>query len=71
MSWIKVADRMPPQDEQIHIHDDKNSRMETGRYVNGQWYIENTQTGELSEISGVTHWGWILDSEMNDDSDDD
>jgi hypothetical protein len=71
MSWIKVTDFMPPEDEQILIHDDENSRMEVGRYSNGKWYLENLQTGESSEINGVTHWGWTLDSHINDESDDD
>jgi hypothetical protein len=71
MSWIKVSDRMPPENEQILIHDDKNIRIELGRYIKGRWYIENLQTGDSSEIAGVTHWGWTLDSLINDDSDDD
>lgn len=71
MSWVKVADRMPPEDEQILIHDNKNSRMVVGRCIKGRWYIEDTETERLSEISGVTHWGWILDSQLNDESDDD
>jgi len=71
MSWVKVADRRPPENEQVLIHDNINSRIEAGRYLKGKWYIENLQSGELSEINGVTHWCWTLDSLINDDSDDD
>lgn len=71
MSWIKVTDRLPPEDEPVLIHDDRLCRMETGRYIKGRWYVENSQSGELREISGVTHWAWILDSYLNDESDDD
>jgi hypothetical protein len=69
--WIKVTDRRPPEDEQILIHDDKHNRIEVGRYIGGRWYVENLHTGASSEIQGVTHWGWLLDSQINDDSDDD
>ena len=61
---------MPPENEQILIHDDRNSRAEVGRYINGKWYIENTPDGQLTEIAGVTHWCWILDSMINDSDDD-
>ena len=71
MPWIRVTDIMPAENEQIHIHDSKNNRMEFGRYLNGRWYIENLQNGQLSEISDVIHWAPVLDSEINDDSDDD
>jgi hypothetical protein len=71
MSWIKSSDRLPPENEQILIHDNKNSRIETGRYLNGKWYIEDLRNGGTSEIPSVTHWGWILDSQLNDESDDD
>jgi hypothetical protein len=69
MSWIKASDVRPPEDEQILIHDNQNSRIELGRYIKGRWYVENIETGRLSEIAGVTHWSWILDSEINDDED--
>lgn len=62
---------MPQEDEQILIYDEKNRRIEFGRYVNGRWYVEDLRNGRLSEIVGVTHWGPVLDSETNDDSDDD
>lgn len=71
MPWIRVIDIRPEEDEQILIHDNRNNRIELGRYVRGRWYIENLQTGKLSEIAGVTHWAPVLDSESNDDSDDD
>jgi hypothetical protein len=71
MSWIKVADRAPPENEQILIHDERNSRIEVGRYVNGEWFIEDAQSGQLSRIAGVTHWAWALDSQINWDSGDD
>ena len=71
MAWVKAADLTPPENEQIHIHDNRNNRIESGRYIDGRWYVEDLQTGRLTEIHGVTHWGWILDSELQDDSDDD
>lgn len=71
MPWIKAADFTPPENEQILIHDNENNRMKTGRYIGGKWYVEDARNGRLSEIVGVTHWGWILDSIINDDSDDD
>ena len=70
MSWIKVVDATPPENEQILIHDDKNSKIELGRYINGKWYIENTRDGQLSEIAEVTHWAWILESQTYDSDDD-
>jgi hypothetical protein len=69
--WIKATDTTPPEDEQILIHDNENHRIELGRYIKGKWYVENLPDGKLSEIAGVTHWAWILDSQLNDDSDDD
>lgn len=71
MSWIKVSDFKPPENEQVMIHDNQNGRIEVGRYVRGRWYVEDAPTGRLREVAGVTHWGWILDSYLNDDSDDD
>jgi hypothetical protein len=71
MAWTKATDLMPQENEQILIHDNRNNRMETGRYIGGKWYVENLQTGELSEIACVTHWAVMLESYLNDDSDDD
>lgn len=71
MSWIKVTDRLPPEDEPVLIHDNKSSRMETARYIGGRWYIEDTRAESLREVSGVTHWSWVLDSLLHDESDDD
>jgi hypothetical protein len=71
MSWIKVADVRPPEDEPILIYVEGNGRMEVGRYVNGEWFIEDERSGQLSKIAEVTHWAWILDSEINWDSGDD
>ena len=70
MSWIKVADRMPPENEPILIYDERNSRMEVGRYMNGEWFIEDERSGELNKIACVTHWAWILDSNTYDSGDD-
>jgi hypothetical protein len=66
MAWIKTAERMPPEEERILIHDERNKRIEFGRYIKGRWYIENLRNGQLSEIAGVRHRGWVLDSEIND-----
>lgn len=71
MSWIKVADRRPPENEPVHIYVERNSRMEVGRYMNDEWFIEDVRSGQSSKISGVTHWAWILDSQINWDSGDD
>jgi hypothetical protein len=71
MPWIKVADFTPPDNERILIYDERNSRMEVGRYIRGEWFVEHAQSGQLSKIAGVTHWGWLLDSEINWDSGDD
>ncbi|HEV2706150.1 MAG TPA: hypothetical protein VGV59_09515 [Pyrinomonadaceae bacterium] len=71
MSWIKATDTTPPENEQVLIHDNVNSRMELGRYIKGKWYVEDTRTGQLRETDAVTHWGWLLDSQLHDDSDDD
>jgi len=71
MAWIKASARTPPEDEQVLIHDNANSRIELGRYVRGKWYVEEASSGRLSEISTVTHWCWLLDSQLNDESEDD
>lgn len=71
MPWIKAADVLPGEDEQVLIHDRENRRIELGRYAGGAWYVEDVRDGRLTRIAGVTHWAPILDSESNDDSDDD
>ena len=71
MAWTKAADLMPEENEQVLIYDNRNNRIELGRYIKGKWYIENSQTGELREIAWVTHWAVLLQSELNDDSEDD
>jgi hypothetical protein len=71
MPWTKSSELMPQENEPILIHDEKNNRMELGRYIKGKWYVENLQTGKLSELAGVTHWAVILESESSDDSEDD
>ena len=70
MSWIKAFDLKPPENEQVLIHDNRNNRIEVGRYLKGRWYVEDAQSGRLREVAGVTHWAWILDSLINDDDDD-
>jgi hypothetical protein len=70
MTWIKADDLTPVENEQVLIHDDKNNRIEFGRYINGRWYIEDISNGELSEVAGVTRWRWVSESELNDDDDD-
>lgn len=62
---------MPPEDEQILVYDERNQRIQLGRYVRGRWYLESTQNGEPDEIAAVTHWGPMLDSENYEPSDDD
>lgn len=71
MPWIKAADVMPCEGEQVLIYDPENRRMEVGRYAAGAWYVEDSRDGRLTRIEGVTHWAPLLDSESNDDSDDD
>ena len=71
MPWIKAADLLPAEDEQVLIHDGVNQRMELGRYADGRWYVEDVRDGRLTRIAGVTHWAPMLESESNDDSDDD
>jgi hypothetical protein len=70
MAWVKAAEFMPPEDEQILIYDERNSRAEFGRYIGGRWFIENIRNGQLSIIEEVTHWAPMLDSETNDTDDD-
>jgi hypothetical protein len=71
MAWVRVTDAVPAENEQILIYDNENNKIESGRYVAGRWYIENLQNGQLHEVSEVTHWAPVLDSEINDTSDDD
>ena len=70
MPWIRVADFAPPENEQVLVYDERNSKIELGRLIDGQWYIEDTQDGQLREIALVTHWSWILDSEKYDSAED-
>ncbi|HVF51968.1 MAG TPA: hypothetical protein VNA19_17925 [Pyrinomonadaceae bacterium] len=71
MPLVKASDFMPPENEQVLVYDERNRRLEFGRYVRGRWYLEDSQTGELREIAPVTHWGPVLDSEDYDPADDD
>lgn len=71
MSWIKSSERTPPENEHVLLHDNANGRMEVGRYIKGSWYVEDTRTGQLREVAAVTHWAWLLDSQLNDESEDD
>jgi hypothetical protein len=71
LDWIKAADVLPGEGEQVLIHDNENRRIELGRYSGGAWYVEDVRDGRTLRIEGVTHWAPILDSESDDDSDDD
>ena len=71
MPLVKASDFIPPDDEPIHIYDSAANRLLTGRYRSGRWYAEDPLTGALTEIPAPTHWAYILDSELHDDSDDD
>ena len=71
MAWIKASDVKPPEGEPVLVHDNAQGRAQVGRYVGGRWYVEDARDGRLTEIVGVTHWGWLLDSETRDDSEDD
>lgn len=71
MPWVKAADTLPGENEEILIYDPERGRMELGRYAGGGWYVEDSRDGRLTRIEGVTHWAPILESESNDDSDDD
>lgn len=70
MAWIKAAELTPPENEQILIHDDEHSRVRFGRYIGGQWFIEDAGDGQLKLIERVTHWAWMLDSQTYDAGDD-
>ena len=70
MAWIKVAESAPPENEQVLIYDNRNSRIGLGRSIDGKWYIEDTRDGQLREIAEVTHWSWVLDSETYDSAED-
>ena len=71
MAWIKASDVKPPEGEPVLVHDNARGRAEVGRYVGGRWYVEDERDGRLREVAGVTHWAWILDAYLEDDSDDD
>ena len=71
MAWIKATDVKPPENVQILLHDNARSRIEVGRYVAGRWYVEDQRDGRPREVAGVTHWAWMLESQLGDDSDDD
>lgn len=71
MPWVKAADCLPGEGEQVLIFDPVSNRMEAGRCVRGRWYVEDARDGRLTPIAGVTHWAPLLESEANDDSDDD
>ena len=71
MTWVKTSDRLPPENEPVLVHDERNNRILSGRYLRGRWYVEDPNTGQLREVAAVTHWAWILDSYLHDDSDDD
>lgn len=70
MAWIKVAEAVPPDNEPILIYDNRNGRIVLGRTVDGKWYVEDTRDGQLREISEVTHWSWVLDSQEYDSAED-
>ncbi|HEV2765398.1 MAG TPA: hypothetical protein VGV38_20615 [Pyrinomonadaceae bacterium] len=71
MTWVKTADRLPPENEQVLVHDGRSNKTEVGRFVEGRWYVEDGAGGRLREVAGVTHWCWILESYLNDESEDD
>lgn len=71
MTWIKAADALPGEGEQVLIYDPDDRRMEMGRYSGGAWYVEDWRDGRLTRLACVTHWSPILDSYLNDDGDDD
>lgn len=71
MPWVKAAECLPCEGEQVLIFDPVRRRMETGRYVGGVWYLEDARDGRLTRVAGVTHWAPLLESESNDDGDDD
>jgi hypothetical protein len=71
MPWIKAADALPYENEQVRIFDPASRRIELGRYAGGAWHVEDLRDGRLTRVTWVTHWAPILDSEINDDSDDD
>jgi hypothetical protein len=71
MPFIKATALLPPENEQVLIHDNQNNRLHLGRYIKGRWYTEDPHDGHLTEIHNVTHWALLLDSELQDDSDDD
>ncbi len=70
MAWVKASDLKPQDGEQVLIYDEKNLRIEVGRYTGGRWYVEDSRDGGLREIAGVSHWGPLLDSEDYDAGDD-
>jgi hypothetical protein len=71
MPWVRVADLLPQEDAQVLVHDGRKEKIELGRYVKGRWYVEDPADGRLAEVSGVTHWAPVLDSYLEDESDDD
>lgn len=70
MAWIKVEESVPPENEPVLIYDNLKSKIALGRTLNGKWYVEDTPDGPLRELADVTHWSWILESEMYDSGED-
>lgn len=70
MPWFKLSDSEPTEGERVLIHEGGTNRMLTGLYTGGRWYAEDSGGVGLTEVSGVTHWAPLLDSEEYDPADD-
>jgi hypothetical protein len=70
MPWFRTSDARPAEGERVLIHDRRQNRMLTGRYVGGRWYAEDPRDKSLTEAEGITHWAPLLESEEYDPADD-
>lgn len=70
MPWFKAADAKPAEGEQVLIYDGANERIRLGRYVGGRWYVEDSEGGRPTEITGVARWAPLLESEEYDPAED-
>jgi len=65
MPWISVTHSLPPDGELVLLWDSRANTLHTGCLNAGIWHAEGSTAADSITLDHITHWSWLLDSQLN------